>query len=160
MTSAAALQKFKKIRQDIQTSKMTSQNCGDKYSSELSAFRQLVWMDWTDLNLQANQNTRRINTSPGIFSIDFRPIFWECSEFLLMKRKFCWLSTSKPNWVIIVSSTSSCPFHYCLLLFQIDILSSARWKYFDFDSYGLIHPILDSQSRTALTMDAKWVPFT
>ena len=79
---------------------MTSQNCGltpshgDEYSSLLSDTgpKVLVWTDssdWTNLNLRANQNARRINSGPGIFIIDFRPIFWECTAFLLMKRKLC-----------------------------------------------------------------------
>ena len=84
---------------------MACQNCGDEYSSVLSETgSEGVSLDGLDrskiLNLQANQNARRINISPGIFNIDFRPIFWECTAFLLMKRKRCWLSTSKPDWVI------------------------------------------------------------
>ena len=35
----------------------------------------LVWTDWTDLNLRANQNAGRINLSPGIFSMVFQTDF-------------------------------------------------------------------------------------
>ena len=135
---------------------MTSQNCGltpshgDEYSSLLSDTgpKVLVWTDssdWTNLNLRANQNARRINSGPGIFIIDFRPIFWECTAFLLMKRKLCWLSTSKPDWVIFGD------LKLFVELYSVTLLSSAISDGSTLISIPIVG-FVQSESRTALTM--------
>ena len=64
--------------------------------SQIQRLKVLVWMDWTNLNLRANQNAR-INTSPGIFSLDFRPVFWECTVFLVT---FYWWKENFAGWAI------------------------------------------------------------
>ena len=57
--------------------------------SQIPSLKLLVWTYWTNLILLANQKARRLNSGPKIFSIEFRPIFWKCFVFLLMKRKLC-----------------------------------------------------------------------
>ena len=110
--------------------------------SQIPGPKVLVWTDssdWTNLNLRANQNARRINSGPGIFIIDFRPIFWECTAFLLMKRKLCssllvehlqtQLGHLRPQAV------------YWTLFRYVTVVCNFRCKHFDFDSYRRIRPI-------------------
>ena len=89
------------------------------------------------MNLQANQNVRRLNSGPGIFSLDLRPKFWEWTAFETLQ--FYWWKENFARWTpqnpIGSSSTSSCSFCLYLLWFWHDVSSTSRWKLFDLVPY-------------------------
>ena len=83
--------------------------------------------------------------------------------FLLIERKLCLLSTSKPDWVIFYLKLFILLQCYCLLQFRDGLSSFATWKLFGFCSYRQFRPILEQDSVNPSLIhwfpDAKWVPF-
>ena len=127
---------------------MTSQNCGDKYSSLLSdTASEGASLDGLDQSKSSSQSKRKDKYKSWNFQSRLQTCFLGMhsvsGNFLLMKRKLCRLSN--PNQAGS-SCTSSCIFCFWTLWFRNGVSSSARWKHFDFDSYRLIRPIREQDS--------------
>ena len=120
---------------------MTSQNSGNKYSSLTSNIESLtsnteseflttlklyMWMDWTNINLCVNQNTRWSNSSHEIF----KPIYW---EFKPLHWVWCFYWWKHACWALPTPTgsftTSSCLFHHFSLQFQTEVSPSTRYKH-------------------------------